>query len=45
MKRSRENETGSTMNKRKDIRTFFKPTANKPKKLKTSLKTESVIIL
>ena len=41
----REDETGNTMNLGKDIRTFFKPTANKPKKLKTSPETESVIIL
>ena len=33
------------MNLGKDIRTFFKPTANKPKKLKTSTETESVVIL
>ena len=41
----REDETGNTMNLGKDIRTFFKPTASKSKKRKTSLDTESVIIL
>ena len=41
----REDETGNTMNLGKDIRTFFKPTINKPKKLKTFPDTESLIIL
>ena len=40
----REDERGNTMNLGKDIRTFFKPTANKPKKLETSPETKSVII-
>ena len=32
MAKPREDETGNTMNLEKDIRTFFKPIANKPKK-------------
>ena len=43
--KSRENETGNTMSLGKDFRTFLKPTANKPKKLKLSPDTESAIIL
>ena len=41
----REDEAGSTKNLGKDVKTFFKPTANKPKKLRTSPETKSVIIL
>ena len=41
----RKDETENAMDLEKDIRTFFNPTANKPKKLETSPETESVIIL
>ena len=42
----KEDETGNTMNLGKDIRTFFIPNSNNPKKLESSSsETESVIIL
>ena len=41
----REDKTGKAMNLGKVLEPFFKPTANKPKKLKTSPETKSEIIL
>ena len=45
MTKPREDEIGNTKNLAKGIRTFFKPTANKPEKLKTSPETERLMIL
>ena len=39
----RKDETGNTVNLGKYIRTFFKPTASKPKKLKIFPETEIII--